>query len=46
MVASRLVFVNAVILYSLAYDIADVMDDDYLVTALSAQTSSWLSDGG
>ena len=31
------VFVNAVILYSLAYDIVDVMDDDNLATAFSAQ---------
>ena len=31
------VFVNVVILYSLAYDAADVMDDDNLATTLSAQ---------
>ena len=31
------VYVSAVISYSLAYDTADVMDDDKLETALSAQ---------
>ena len=31
------VFVSAVVLYSLAYDAADVMDNDNLATALEAQ---------
>ena len=31
------VFVSAVVSYSLAYDAADVMDNDNLVTALLAQ---------
>ena len=35
--ARLLVFVNAIILYSLAYDAADVMDDDSLATALTDQ---------
>ena len=36
-VARGPVHVNAVILYSLVYDAADVMDNDNIVTALSAQ---------
>ena len=31
------VYVNTVVSYSLAYDAADVMDNDNLATALSAQ---------
>ena len=37
-VASGPIFVNAVILFSLAYDATDVMDNDNLETALAAQT--------
>ena len=36
-VARGLVFVNSLILYSLAYHAADVIDNDNLTTALSAQ---------
>ena len=36
-VAIEPVFVSAVVSYSLAYDAADVMDNDNLATALEAQ---------
>ena len=39
-VAREPVYVSVVILYSLAYDAADVMDYDNLATALSAQIQS------
>ena len=35
--ARRPVFVSAVVSYSLAYNATDVMDNDYLATALSVQ---------
>ena len=35
--ARRLVFVSAVVSYSLAYDATDVMDNENLLAALSAQ---------
>ena len=35
--ANDLKFISIVVLYSLAYDAADVKDDDNLATALSAQ---------
>ena len=36
-VARGLLFISAIILYSLAYDAIDIMDDDNFVTLLASQ---------